>query len=179
MKNLYWIFLTFTMFLISCAKPPKYPDEPLIVFDSLSKSVVQDKTVAEDSLFLFFSFQDGDGDLGTAAGDTVTNIFYFDDRFSITDVPGPDSIQANIFIIDRRSDDYEFTSSYRLPYLTPVGEVKAIKGQVRIAAKFSCRFVAKSNNYVADTIAPQLYIVDRANNKSNIVDLPPIYVVCD
>lgn len=164
-------FICGVALLTNCKKAPVYPLVPVIAFDSLSLTTLDE----HELVTLYVSFTDGDGDLGVLEGDTTTNVYPVD----ITGTGDYANIQANIFMQDIRSG-YEILHVYSLPYLTPNSNQKAIKGQIEIDMKdLVCRGDKVRDGYVQDTIFPKLYIVDRAENQSNTIDLPAIIINCD
>ncbi|MFI5135104.1 MAG: hypothetical protein ACHQD9_04570 [Chitinophagales bacterium] len=99
-----------------------------------------------DSLTFFINFTDGDGDLGS------------------TDVP-------NLFFLDSRTG---YVDSFKIPSLTPQGNVKAITGVIAYTrSEFNC-----IPNKDFDTLHYSIYIEDRAGNKSNVVTTPSIILQC-
>ena len=102
--------------------------------------------VGQDSITFFIGFTDGDGDLGS---DDIPNLFFLDSRTLYTD-------------------------SFKIPNLTPQGNVKAISGTIMYARSvFNC-----IPGKTSDTLFYTIYVEDRAGNKSNNVISPTIYLQC-
>ena len=101
----------------------------------------------QDSITFWIDFTDGDGDLGS---DELPNLFFLDSRTGYTD-------------------------SFKIPSLTPQGNVKAITGTIAYArSSFNC-----IPGKAFDTLYYTIYIEDRAGNKSNLVVTPQIYLQCN
>lgn len=89
----------FSFSVESCIKPPAYPIEPVITFDSISATNV----TQADSVKIKIDFTDGDGDMGVKQGETTPNFFMVDSRKG-------------------------FIYNFLIPYVEPKGNVKAISG---------------------------------------------------
>lgn len=149
--------------LASCASPPEYPIEPHIEFVSLSKDTLRrafGNNFFLDTLYITFSFTDGDGDIGDAENDRV-------------------------FITDLRNNE---TTRLEIPFVPELGASNGIKGKIT-ARQFTkccdypdslflidCQDVLASLPY--DLVNFELYIVDREDHKSNVIQLPPVYIQC-
>lgn len=143
----------------ACIKPPSYPIEPVIEFTSLSKVTIQQSTLNEDSITINFTFTDGDGDLG-------------------------DSDSINIFVTDTRQNF--IANKFRIPFIPPEGAANGISGEVSIVTYSTCCIFpdgqvpcTPSVNYPVDTLTYKVQIKDRAGNLSNIIETPPIFVLCN
>jgi hypothetical protein len=146
--------------VFSCVTPPEYPKEPFIEFLSISKDTMPRLASTNDSVLVTLGFTDGDGDLGSEESD----LFYIDDR-----------------------DGLEFPGI--IPKVPPLGASNGIKGEISFIIDNSCcdypdSFLSANEceetfpSFPLDTINYKVYIVDRAGNKSNIVELPPVYIRC-
>jgi hypothetical protein len=165
--------LVITLFLLlilfyGCRKYDHYPIVPHIELNSFQKFA--DSLGVDQFGVIGLSFTDGDGDLGLTAaqnsGAYQFNLFikYFEKQKGvfkeiIITMPNPQT---------GKQDTLWFNG--RIPYLTPVGKSKAISGEIN-----DTLFI---NNYASpyDTIKYQIYIQDRALNKSNVVETPEIVV---
>jgi hypothetical protein len=142
----------------SCIDPPDYPVEPEIEYLGLSKvQMVQDE-FNTDSTFIFFSFTDGDGDLGS-----------------------DDSL--NVFLIDTR--DNFIANRYRLPYFPEEGANNGVSGEVTLKIFTTCCIYptgqapcTPSDQFPFDTVSYRIYIKDRAGHKSNEIVTEPILIEC-
>ncbi len=144
-----------------CVKPPDYPDEPVITFESLSKNTMYQSTFGQDSVVVTFGFTDGDGDLG----------FTNDDE--------------SIFIVDGR-DSFQ-KPSYRLPYIEQQGAGNGISGSISIVLPSTCCIYAKpfvpcdttmNAPQQLDTVFYLIKIKDRAGHISNEIKTDPITLIC-
>jgi len=146
--------------LVTCRKKEKFPPEPHIDYVSFIR-------FGEDSAMLHINFTDGDGDIGLDAGDTNPpyNIGseYHDNAFVKYYYQNP---TGNFVMIDTTGPTINFdgTFSYRLPVITPEGKDKALKGEMIFTLK-----AAGGPYHRDDTVQYEVYIYDRALNKSNVV----------
>ena len=147
------------MILQFCVKPPDYPDEPVITFESLSKNTLLQSAFGPDSVIITFGFTDGDGDLG-----------FTDDQESILIVDGRDTFQK---------------PSYRIPYIEQQGAGNGISGSISIVVPTTC-CIYSPQFIPCDTLAPQtldtvfyyIKIKDRAGHLSNEIMTDPITLIC-
>jgi hypothetical protein len=160
MKIKYFLIVSTIFAFTTCIKPPNYPLEPQIEFIGLSKNAMrQGQLGTEDSLFLYFSFTDGDGDLGGI---------------------GKDKDSLNIFFTDKRNN--QPTERYRIPFVPEQGAGNGISGEIRVLLFTTCCNVLPpcepSTKKPIDTLVYELYIKDRAGNKSNTIQTAPIFLQC-
>ena len=170
-----------SMVLFSCQKFDEYPVEPHITYqkftlliDSVYNPVNDTTVLISNRGILSFTFTDGDGDLGLMDWDTLPpfdkespyyfNIIvkYFEKRNGVFE-------QVTRINPDGTVDTVNFNG--RLPYLTPNGVHKAIKGTIEDTLLI--------NNPVStfDTIKFKFYIYDRALHKSNEEETPEIIIL--
>lgn len=134
-----------------------FPVEPKIFFISLSPEELSVNDTAcirtNQCILLKFRFEDGDGDLGNENAEGPENVFLTDLRPGLPYKDGP------IF--------YDGKINYKLPQsLTPESRNLSIQGTIEIALPYSPLI----NPFgIPDTIIYELYIVDRAGHKSNII----------
>lgn len=163
-KILQFCVILLILFIIdSCRKKEEYSVIPYIQFKSFAK--ISNSTAKDDKGILTITFTDGDGDIGLAEGDTTPPYNkegeYFYDLF--------------VIYFERQNGKLiEVTlpgqNNVRLPLISLNGKNKNIKGDIEDEI-----FINNINsNY--DTIAFQVYIVDRALHKSNIIMTPDIIV---
>ena len=147
-----------------CVQPPEYPLEPVLTFEGLSRDSMIQGSSLNDSLSVFLSFTDGDGDLTPTAKDTV----------------------PNVFLVNRRTD--EQVAVFILNPIPTEGAENGISGDLRLRVFTTCcdypafvneEFCEPSSSYPLDTLLLEAYLVDAAGNESNRVDLAPIYLICD
>ncbi len=147
----------------SCLKPETFPLEPIIKFDSF--------VAMSDSGEIAISFTDGDGDVGLTRGDTTG-------EFSSSK-----TFHHNLFIEYYEKDDNlgwkrgkdlagnDITFLYRVPYLTPNGNNKALKGVIKVVLEPSYFNPLSSQS---DTIKYKIRLADRDLNLSNTIESPVI-----
>ena len=161
------LFMSLIMFY-GCRKYDNYPIVPHIDFDFIK--IYPDSLGVDQTGVIGLSFTDGDGDIGLTADQNTGvyqfNLFikYFEKQkgvFKEIILTTPNSLTG-------KPDTLWFNG--RIPYITPEGKVKAISGEIT-----DTLFV---NNFVSpyDTIKYQIYIKDRALNKSNVVETPEIVI---
>jgi len=71
------IFLSIICLTLSCVKQDEFSNTPTISFLGQTKNILSQGALMEDSLFVKFSFTDGDGDIGD---DDNINVFLTDTR---------------------------------------------------------------------------------------------------
>lgn len=143
------IAITLVITAISCINPPEYSEIPEISAATVDRT---EATPGEDSIVVEFKFQDGDGDLGNKERDST----------------------INAYLVDARTG---FPYNYQIPYISERGNNRAISGTIWITVDpftFNCR----PNRPDKDTLAYEIYIVDRAGNESNRLTTPPIILDC-
>lgn len=147
-----WGLIVFALSALfaACTNPPDFSEVPEIEFISINKTLIHEQS---DSVNLIFSFKDGDGDLGVNQSDTSTNTF----------------------ITDLRSGKNPFTYTYRLPYISSKGSIKAISGQISINIPGVTCVPGKT----IDTVLYRIQIKDRAGHYSNIIESEKIVVICE
>ena len=101
-----------------------------------------------DPITISFSFTDGDGDLGNDDGN------------------------VNGFLIDSRAPG--FPEAFNIPYIDAVGNIPDISGEI----SFTPSEPPCLNGLSSDTTTYSLYIVDRAGNKSNVIDCGEVIIIC-
>jgi hypothetical protein len=142
--------------LTSCPAPPEYPPIPRIDFVSMSRDTVIQSL---DSNVITISFEDGDGDIGS---DDVENLF-------LTDITLVNRVQK-----------------FKIPRISQQGIGNGISGKIDIviepgsmccdSTKFSC---VPETGAPMETIIYNIYLEDRAGNASNVLQLPPLRLICD
>lgn len=143
-----WIALLFIAFT-SCDPVRNFDEVPVIRLleaypDSLREGV--------DTFYLKVYYEDGDGDLGDAAGDT---------DFMVTDTRQGAPVFPPVVY------------PYALPNVTPPGQKKQIYGEIQIKVVPTYR----RPGMPADTARIDLQLRDRAGHYSNVLTLPPIPVL--
>lgn len=163
-KNIFFI-LSFSLILtiISCTKHDTYPLEPQLEFYSFTK--IPNGTNIDDKAILNLSFTDGDGDIGLDIQDTFPPFNYNGDYY----------FNCVIEYFEKQQDsfvkvDLPLTLNTRIPRVNADVADRGIRGNIEVEVFM--------NNVLSpyDTIKFRTYIYDRALNKSNVVETPPIYV---
>jgi hypothetical protein len=149
--------------LYSCIKKDEFPVIPAIQWEGYS---VMRNTAGYDSLgFLKISYTDGDGNIGLYDSDTVAPYKY---NFFVKMLQMKNgSLQEIIF------PDTNLNFNARIPILTPTGKNKNIKGEIEMMIQI----YFASPILTSDTIAFDLYIMDRDLNKSNVIRTPFLPVI--
>jgi hypothetical protein len=160
--NKFILYIAVIIGFVSCVSAPDYPDEPFIEFMGMDKTSMVQNTVNSDSVFVFISFTDGDGDLGYGVTDTMTNVFIRDSRSG--------------FIQDR----------FKTPEVPPEGANNGISGTLRILLYTTCCIFpegippcAAPDQFPTDTLHYEIFLKDRAGNESNIIRTSDIILFCD
>lgn len=142
-----------------CIKAPDYPIEPVIEFAGLTKDTLQQDQFNTDSLIVVMTFTDGDGDLGS---DNEVNVFVTDLRDG--------------FISDR----------FRIPRLDDAGSNNGISGEIYLTLYTTCCTYPNgappcepSTQFPTNKLSYEIYIMDQAGNKSNVITTPEITLRCD
>jgi len=161
MKKLWLVALVVTV-LCGCEPREKFSEVPFIQFVSLEK--IDNGSGKDDQAQLTIHFQDGNGDIGLRAADT-TGVF------------SPDSDYYYNFFIDfyeKQNGEWVLVElptplHARLPYLSE-SVPESIEGDISILTYI--------NNYFSpyDTIKLSCQLVDRALNRSNVIETPEITV---
>ena len=146
--------------LSGCIKEESYPIIPEIEFLGFVK--VYDTGQYAIRGILTISFQDGDGDIGLYDSDTLppydkNGQYYYNYVIEYFEK------QNGIFV--KRELDPSFSA--RIPYLTPEGATKAIKGVI-------VDTLPMDPTPVYDTVRFRFFIYDRALHASNADSTPPI-----
>lgn len=124
---------------------------------------MQQNNLLTDSVFVFLSFTDGDGDIGMANGSDSFDIQVSDNRTG--------------GISDR----------FRLPEVPEQGANNGIRGEVQLKIYTTCCLFpdtgippcSKPEMFPTDTLTFDITIFDRAMNQSNTVTTESIILFCD
>ena len=142
----------------ACRKQDEYPIEPVIE--------MSDKQVYQNPSVIVISFTDGDGDVGFNEGDTLPPYNY-------------NSVDFNkyyynllLYYYEKNDDVWEEVELivpyyYRIPYLTPSGQNKSLKGEIEVSISLPASR--------PDSIRFDIELIDRALHSSNILTSPVIY----
>lgn len=175
----------------ACLTKPDFPFEPSISFASISKKSILDgnNQLIEDSIFLDINFRDGNGDIGLSAEDTIgkfafrnpdktLNPFYFNfycDIYRRNKFTG--EYERVRFPTNRDpilGIDVESNIHGRVPPLLDNNRQGPIEGVLRYNIGGLFYDVLGINK--RDSIRFEVFIYDRALNKSNVITTPAILV---
>ncbi|GAB3813014.1 hypothetical protein [Pontibacter rugosus] len=160
------ILLVLAIIVGGCRKEPNYSDVPEITFDRVEQfTYLVDKTY-QDTLYIVVDFQDGDGNLGLSRG--------VNGKQEGPDFEGPfergspyyDNFFANLQI--KRGNNYissPLTISGRFPRLSNDDKPETLEGEIKFMIGSFSTLVYPAG----DTIRFEVYLYDRALNKSNTV----------
>ncbi len=168
MKRLFKIAILLffiAMIFVTCTEKEEYPPEPVLEFvDFISYRTFDDI----DSLgILNISYTDGDGDLGVLPWDTSVNFFvsYF--------VMDNGELKAGTRYNSTTGEIDTINFNAQIPILAPENYSGWIKGQIEDTIN---PLSNPTSSKLLDTIMFEAQVVDRAGNKSNIVQTPLIVV---
>ena len=187
-KNLaLYLMILIVLSGISCRKPKKYPDEPIITFKGFK--TIRDNQGLDKSGVLSISFTDGDGDIGLRAGDTIApydtcSIYQFNYFIRILEKRNGVFRQyvfvknftpcqlTDLYSVCNPAFSLKLDSTYNatIKDITPEGKNKALSGDLDLDMPFLIPCVTN------DTIKFRIMIVDRALHESNEVESPE-YVI--
>lgn len=164
-KLRYYLFLFSVLSIAACTNAPDFPLEPQIEFVGMSKSSMVQNSLNTDSIFISISFTDGDGDLGGVS---------------------PMSFNQNLFVIDNRTgENYD---QFRIPEIPPEGATNGISGEIILRLFTTCCLFPEEAlaqpcdaplDFPTNELTLDIYIMDRAGNRSNTVTTDPIVLLCD
>ena len=162
----------------SCRKFDEYPLEPQIAYENflIERNLI---TGITERGVLIISYTDGDGDLGLSDNDVyppynVGSEYYYNMVIDYFEMQNNEWIEVPLVWwnpVDQTYDTLTFNS--RIPVLIPKNVEQSIRGQIQDTL-FIYNPLSKF-----DTIKFSVYIIDRALNKSNTVETPPIVRVSD
>lgn len=142
--------------MFSCDRSGDFPNEPIIAFKSAEIYDGFDTVFAQPTkmVALAVDFTDGDGDIGVEA-DSATSpnfiIAYYEMRNGNWVQPLPEN-----------------SFSATIPPLTPTGQNKSLKGEIKLDLNIS--------NRGSDSLMFDMELMDRSGNISNRVSTPLLVV---
>jgi hypothetical protein len=175
----------------SCLTKPDFPFEPSISFASISKKSILDgnNQLIEDSIFLSINFRDGNGDIGLSPADTLgrfafrnpdktLNPFYYNfycDMYRRNKFTGEyERVKFPTFRDPILGIDIEGNIHGRVPPLLENARQGPIEGVLRYNIGGLFYDVIGINK--RDSIRFEVFIYDRALNKSNVITTPAVLV---
>lgn len=161
-KSILFLSIVLALTISACQSFEEYPVVPHIEFESFA--VIKNNQGIDSLGFLTISYTDGDGDIGLREGDTLPpyDINFYLDLYQYLD----DSLRKFIF------PDTNVNFNARIPDLTPSGVNKAIKGDI----EYEFELYQMVPFLESDTIAFEIYILDRALHQSNVI-MTPLFVL--
>lgn len=157
------IFSLPALFLWSCIKAPEFSNTPTLEFRSFSKPTLKQGIVGSDSVALSLFFTDGDGNFGTP----------------------PNGTEKNIFLVDNRTK--EVFGQYIAPFVPVEGGGNGISGTIQILILSTCCIYESSSGldpcersaeFPVNDLSFDIFISDRAGNKSNVITTPDLQLLC-
>jgi hypothetical protein len=148
------------LMLLSCADAPNYPPAAVIEYLGVNKLQVLQEPLGLDTLEIYFSFTDGDGDL------------------SIED-------STDIFLVDSRVPT--IVSQYKIPTIAEDGINNGIRGEITVRIKNVNRGICcieSQSPCIGTPASPvesfsyEIQIRDRAGNLSNKINTEIIDIIC-
>jgi len=162
--NILLLGLLTVMIVFSCVNPPDYPNEPVIQYIGVNKSSVYQGNgqLPDDTLEMYISFTDGDGDLSF---EDSTDIFLYDSRFP------------------------SIVSDFSIPSIPEDGTGNGIRGEITIRTINRNMNICCLDNGIAcpnlsevsidtDTFSYAIKIRDRSGNMSNSVQTEVLSILC-
>ncbi len=155
--------------LTSCLKPESFPPEPAIEFVSFEAQ--------GDSGIIVFSFTDGDGDIGLNQDQLdppfdTSSLYYYNLYIHYYEMMDGDWVRGTA---DPGGNNFptadSITFSYRIEDITPIGQNKALRGEIQIIME-PYYFNSYSNHN--DSLRYELMLIDRSLNHSNLLETPLI-----
>jgi len=144
----------------ACKKPLEYPIIPAIDFKRLES--VKDANGKDQALLVTIGFTDGDGDIGYFSPESGLNDPIFDFPADATNPYYTNFKVKTYHLINNVWTIDTVDLSARIPYLTPTGSNKALKGEIQ-------RELPLNIGLVNDTFYYEIFIYDRGLHASNTV----------
>lgn len=158
------ILFSVIIFLLghACVSDPNFAVEPKLEYIGISKNQMNQNSLNTDSLFLRFTFIDGDGDIGSESSGAL-----------------------NLFLTDTRTG--RTYDSYKLPTIPVLGASKGVTGEVTVQVYTTCCIFPdptipeceSPDAYPMDTLTLDIQLMDRSMNASNIITSEPIIIFCN
>ncbi len=154
MNNKSVYIIAVALITVSCNKKVNRDPVPSILYNGISPRTVTNGFVG-DTVTIKFVVNDGDADLGN----------------------GVDATNHDIFVKDSRSSTGEEQKFY-FPNIPKdaVLENKSMQVYTSLNLDAPQYFVLRPDRPNGDTLTFEIYVKDRAGNKSNIITTEPIYI---
>ena len=159
-----FIFLILIVSIFSCEKATNFSKIPIIKFKKIifeeNEDILGNKI---KKIELTFSVIDGDGDIGLEEllnQDTIVyDTLYYYNLFTTLYVKENGSFR--VFETE--------VPNYRIPYIEIQGRNRVLKADIKIDIEYA---IGSTETMPYDTIKYDLFIYDRASNKSNLITSP-------
>jgi hypothetical protein len=163
MKLLYGIALFFIGSLVfsSCSKQESFSNIPAITFNSFTLT-------GNNSAILAVNFTDGDGDIGYVGDAENAQPDFFIEYYTATN-----GIFYKDTVSNRPGVFSPVIDPYTIPDVTPAGKNKALVGVIKINIQ---QLIPPGFPMSGDTLEFNVWLLDRAGHKSNVITTPPIKV---
>lgn len=160
------ILILFISGFVSCFKKANYSSIPEIKYLDFTKK--QDTKGIDQTGILRLEFIDGDGDIGMDESDT----------FPPFDLESNYYYNCFIKYFEKQNGFFKevvlpINYNIRIPYLTPKGQSKSIKGELKVELFINN---PDPSHLKYDTICFDVYILDRNLNKSNVIRTPELKI---
>ncbi|MCU0449285.1 MAG: hypothetical protein MUC97_05460 [Bernardetiaceae bacterium] len=164
--------------LAACFRPPNYPDEPQISFES----IINRPGNIGDTITVAIRYNDGNGDLGLGQGDTTGNFA----RLLPNGQPNPNRNNYFVTAFKRQRGTYtpirfadpNFDLSSRFPRLVENNNGRALEGVLRYDIQFLYTFQGAFTPSLrrGDTVRFEVQIADRSLNRSNSITTEDVVI---
>ncbi len=159
MKKIKILLAVSVLIVAGCKKPEQFSNIPAITFKSVTTQ--KDGSGFDLNARLVVSFTDGDGDIGYLPSGNGSPYDDYPGPYYYNFVVQMDSLHAGNWVTDITD-----TLSGRIPYLTPEGSNKALKGDIAMDIPLPVSFFHIVRQY---QLRYHIFIYDRALHKSNTV----------
>lgn len=154
-------YLLIFMVWIGCRSNDNLSNIPSIQWIGISKIIMDQGDLNQDSVLIQIAFEDGDGDLGYGSSDPRKDITVIDQRTGLV------------------------SDQFKIPDL-PNSNGRSIKGDIQLRLYTTCCIFPNNippctapSQYPFDTIVYEVFLTDKAGNKSNRVISPPVILRCN
>jgi hypothetical protein len=148
----------FVTLMASCLKIEEASEIPALEFKDYELHNTNDSLGNPVFGFIMtLAFEDGDGDIGYQEEDTIQSLF-----MNIYKIEGGE-------YIDTVKD-----VGFEIPYVEPIKSVRIVKGEIELEHQLN-----KKDYKEVDSVQFDLYMLDRAEHKSNTVQSPKIELTAE
>lgn len=170
MKHLnYFLSACSFLFLLACENVQDYPVEPYIEYKSHTAAIAFDAFGNKvKSVEIVFVLKDGDGDIGLSQDEAGTPPYvgeYINNLF-----PKLFAKEDSVFV----EVEEILVENYTIPFIEPRGQHPALKADIKVEFKYTLTSLDEGSDFPYDTIMYEIYMVDRALHKSNVLKTPEI-----